>query len=872
MKAKLIVAVAFIIMLQSQLLAQSVGINNNGSSPDNSAMLDVSAANKGLLIPRIELTGTTDVLTVVSPATSLLVYNTATVNDVTPGFYYYNGAAWTRIVSGIQVETDPVFSSAIDISGSITGDLLKYDGTKFVKFTPNFTESNYLYNTKYGVRLLARNDAQSDVDFVLSPKGNGGILAQQPDGSNGSTAGGNERGQHAVDLQTSRIFNNMVASGNNSVIVGGYSNKASGYGSTAMGVLSYALGDYSTAMGHSTHATGNYSTTMGDGTIAPSAFEIAIGRYNEQYTPVNTSDWDYNDKLFVIGNGASSIGRSNALTIMKNANTTIGGSLTINGNGTGTSIELPATRGTSGQVLTTDGSGGTSWAALAGGTVTGVTGTAPIVSSGGNTPAISISAATSSAAGSMSAADKTKLDAITGTNTGNQTITLTGDVTGSGTGSFAATISSASVTNAKMANMAANTIKVNYTPSAAAPTDLTLSPNTFPSRKGTGNITAYPITDFAFDMLNDPDAATVRTTIGAGTGNGTVTGVGGTAPIVSTGGVSPVISITGATASAAGSMSAADKTKLDAITGINTGNQTITLTGDVTGSGTGSFAATISAGAVSNTELANMAANTIKVNNTASAAVPADLSLTANTFPSRKGTGNITANPITDFAFDMLNGADAATVRTTIGAGTGNGTVTGVTGTAPIVSSGGNAPAISISPATASAAGSMSAADKTKLDGTTHAIGESYGGGIVFYIYDGGQHGLIAATTDQSTGVVWTTSAFQSTVCNATRDGVNSGFANTERISIQPVSGSYAAQVCAAYQGGNFGDWYLPSKSELYLLYLRKNTVGGFANNYYWSSTEYNNIGAWEQDFSSGGLQGPAFKNLTYYVRAIRAF
>jgi len=94
------------------------------------------------LIPRIELTGTTDVLTVVSPATSLLVYNTATVNDVTPGFYYYNGAAWTRIVSGIQVETDPVFSSAIDISGSITGDLLKYDGTKFVKFTPNFTESN----------------------------------------------------------------------------------------------------------------------------------------------------------------------------------------------------------------------------------------------------------------------------------------------------------------------------------------------------------------------------------------------------------------------------------------------------------------------------------------------------------------------------------------------------------------------------------------------------------------------------------------------------------------------------------------------------------------------------------------------------------
>ena len=43
-----------------------------------------------------------------------------------------------------------------------------------------------------------------------------------------------------------------------------------------------------------------------------------------------------------------------------------------------------------------------------GGTVTGVTGTAPIVSSGGTTPAISINAATTSAAGSMSSADKTK--------------------------------------------------------------------------------------------------------------------------------------------------------------------------------------------------------------------------------------------------------------------------------------------------------------------------------------------------------------------------------------------------------------------------------------------------------------------------------
>ena len=66
--------------------------------------------------------------------------------------------------------------------------------------------------------------------------------------------------------------------------------------------------------------------------------------------------------------------------------------------------------------MTTDGSGNLSFTTVSGGgggTVTAVTGTAPIVSSGGNTPAISITAATTSAAGSMSSADKTKLDNIT---------------------------------------------------------------------------------------------------------------------------------------------------------------------------------------------------------------------------------------------------------------------------------------------------------------------------------------------------------------------------------------------------------------------------------------------------------------------------
>jgi hypothetical protein len=86
--------------------------------------------------------------------------------------------------------------------------------------------------------------------------------------------------------------------------------------------------------------------------------------------------------------------------------------------------------------------------------VTSVSGTAPIISSGGTAPAISISAATTSAAGSMSAADKTKLDGIASgatANTGTVTsvggtgtvsgLTLTGTVTGSGNLTLGGTLS-----------------------------------------------------------------------------------------------------------------------------------------------------------------------------------------------------------------------------------------------------------------------------------------------------------------------------------------------------------------------------------------------------------------------------------------------
>jgi len=158
-----------------------------------------------------------------------------------------------------------------------------------------------------------------------------------------------------------------------------------------------------------------------------------------------------------------------------------------------------------------------------------------------------------------------------------------------------------------------------------------------------------------------------------------------------------------------------------------------------------------------------------------------------------------------------------------------------------------------------------------------HFIGENYGGGMVFYVYDNGLHGLIVSSTDLSTGIQWYNGT--NTTTNATRDGVNAGMSNTERIIINQGAGSYAAQICANNQWG-FSDWYLPSIDELAYIYSNigpgasgaNYNIGGFnGSDYYWSSTEYTSSQAWYYGLGSS-LNGYDVKSRSYYVRAVRSF
>ncbi len=174
---------------------------------------------------------------------------------------------------------------------------------------------------------------------------------------------------------------------------------------------------------------------------------------------------------------------------------------------------------------------------------------------------------------------------------------------------------------------------------------------------------------------------------------------------------------------------------------------------------------------------------------------------------------------------------------------------------------------------------------------TTYSVGDFAQGGIVFWVDETGEHGLVCAKVDQDggSGVRWYAGTNGST--QAKGDGPYAGKANTAiiiaaQVAIGDDGSTYAARICNELQitenGKTYGDWYLPSKQELNLMYQNKTTIdatatanGGsaFVNAYYWSSTERsdNYAYAWIKSFVNGVyLYGN--KSTAFRVRAVRAF
>jgi hypothetical protein len=157
---------------------------------------------------------------------------------------------------------------------------------------------------------------------------------------------------------------------------------------------------------------------------------------------------------------------------------------------------------------------------------------------------------------------------------------------------------------------------------------------------------------------------------------------------------------------------------------------------------------------------------------------------------------------------------------------------------------------------------------------TDHCIGETYQGGIIFYL-DGNGGGLIAAPSDQSTGTEW---GWEGTlISGADGASIGTGEQNTLDIILGYSQSGFPANICANLTLGGYSDWFLPSKDELNEMCLNigqenvLGNVGGFAKGWYWSSTEYDEHRAWGQYFPFG-TQTEYYKNSPNNFRAVRAF
>mgnify|MGYP000264419471 CR=1 FL=1 len=180
------------------------------------------------------------------------------------------------------------------------------------------------------------------------------------------------------------------------------------------------------------------------------------------------------------------------------------------------------------------------------------------------------------------------------------------------------------------------------------------------------------------------------------------------------------------------------------------------------------------------------------------------------------------------------------------------------------------------------------------LDPPAPVVGDYRDGVIVFYIaneptdLDGDgdlDTGLVCAIQDHPDVIAWIQGGnTQTTINGVTSASIGHGQTNTTAMMNQVGYTGGAAKVCNDYSITvneiTYSDWFLPSKDELNQMYEHKATINttaaansgsSFSTNVYWSSTEDDNYLAWLQNFISGN-QNHFYKNLPYYVRAVRAF
>jgi hypothetical protein len=260
---KYLVIVLIISAFNQLLQAQNVGINSSGAAPAASAMLDIVATDKGLLVPRFALSDVTVAAPVVTPAVSLIVYNTATAgvtpNNVVPGFYYWDGTKWVAF-SGSGGKDWSLLGNAGTVAGT---NFLGTTDAQALVFKANNTERSRILSS--GEFVIGSTTATSG--DVFSSYGTYPI-AGYASGNNsiaGYFAGGAGTSARGVTASSGSangfgvVASNSNASGTGIIAIGsgaGGSYLTTGSGGSFSGVLAGLVANVTGATGTGIRASG----------------------------------------------------------------------------------------------------------------------------------------------------------------------------------------------------------------------------------------------------------------------------------------------------------------------------------------------------------------------------------------------------------------------------------------------------------------------------------------------------------------------------------------------------------------------------------------------------------------------------------------
>ncbi|RAR50931.1 hypothetical protein [Flavobacterium lacus] len=843
--------ILILLLLLPYLSIAQVGVNTTAPK----AALDVESTNNGVLIPRVQLTSTLDITTVVNPnagplETSTLVYNIAPAgvvpNNVVAGFYYWNGSQWTAIAGNAPSDHDWYEVGTTVAPNAITDNMFNLGKVVIGSATPAATavlQVELGASTTDGILFNGANNGAGTV-----PNLGAGTRMMFFPGKNAFRAGS----VSGTQWDNSNVGANSAAMGRN--------NTASGYGSFAMGEGSIASGTNTVAMGNSATATGEHSVAMGNSTA------------NASYaTALNTSTANEENATsmgIATANGYGSLATGFSTTFGNYAISGGAGSVASGNNSVATGDSSIA----SGQNAVAMGRSASATAAdsaaFGSASATGQYATAfnNSIANGQNT----IAMVESTANGDSSVS--------TGFSTANGAYSFSGG--------FGTTAQSIGETTLGVFNRL-------YTMSPSGSTTLDGNDHLFNLGNGTSAIATHnALTVFKDGRLNINEAYTLPNTDGTANQvlqtNGTGT-LSWQTPSSSNGwllngnaGTNPPSTIDSPVAATENFIGTTDYE--DLVFGANNRSRMkISAFGNI-GIGTNNPNAKFEIEDINSPYITSW----LKKSNLSGSIIAGGSYVSPTLIVTTTSTGGGTNelyynsqftaagfNNATNIAarFYAAGGANNyAIVVPILGGRTGLGTETPSTRLHVENATSG---AVRIVDGT-QAAGRVLTSDLNGVatwqnptpSGFTHYLGELYLGGIIFELYkgsDGLEHGLIVSLTESSHA--WQTT---NTLVNANRS--EDGAFNTAQMTSSPAA-SYVSSLGAG--------WYIPSIDELNILYNNRYyankalRLGGYTlisrTALYWSSTEYIGNSAYSL-FSFTGTFGQQDKSDTNVVRAIRAF